>query len=191
MFVEKIHNMIFTDSSSLCKKEKHAFLYGKCEKKPEHAKHIIYERMSENMIEHLQQSYNKKIPNDLLTLYRALNGADLFWTTRFIKKVKIYIPFSLFSIYGIPLSNSKECIEPFNISLEDLNRPSKTPDSWLKFGAYYDPIEITQKYDIFVDTETDIVYAVTHNSSECSIVKKWVSVDSCLCDIFDQLNSLS
>ena len=188
--------MIFLDKSRALlsstdthRVETNAVLCGMCSEKPGHAEHIIYNPMSDIMIDHLVQSYKRKIPCELLTLYQSMNGADLFWTTRNITRLKISIPFCRFSIYGIPFPNSREGLAPFNISLEDLNRPKHTPEQWLKFGSFYEPSSFSDRRDLYVDTDSNGVYAVAHDCTDCFVICNWVSIDECLCDIFDLLSN--
>lgn len=187
IFLEKISSLSHPTSGVSVKEESYAVLIGSCDLRPDHAKHIIFNPMSDGLIAHLLQSYKGNIPDELLRIYQKMNGADLFWTTRYVQKAKLHIPFCMFSIYGIPCSDSRKNVEPFNISIEDLHRPQNTPTTWLKFGAYNEPQMYSQKYDLYIDTEEICVYSVEHDNSECQVVRSWATIDSCLCDIFDLL----
>lgn len=162
-----------------------ASLYGVFKTTPPLAKHIVYLPLPPRMIDDLRSSYQRKFPQELATLYGAMNGADLFWTSRSVGKFRI--PSCGFSIYGVPLSHDRTAIEPFNISVEDLKRPAQTPDSWLKFGSYVES-DSNQRLDLFLDTDTLKVFAVERDSKECVIEQTWESLDLCLCWILEHLS---
>lgn len=187
IFVEKI-NCIKEKYSQSQSTQGCAELYNLYDSAPPLAKHIIYSPMNKNITEHLVMSYKLTIPKELLSIYQAMNGADLFWTTWEVPKTNIKIPVCCFSIYGIPIENSRKYPEPFNISVEDLNRAPDTPSYWLKFGSYCQPDNISYKFDLFVDTKSGDVYATEHNVSKCTILQVWNSIDNCLCSIFDMLD---
>ncbi len=155
------------------------------------ARHIVFKPMSKGLIDHLIESYKGTIPESLLMLYRTMNGALLFRTMRYIEAANLYIPVCNFSVYGIPLGEPKGAIEPFNISIEDLNRPYGIPDHWLKFGSYYMPDSFSCKCDLYIDTYTFTVHGIDHDSCECIDLYQWQSLDECLCDIFDLLSANS
>lgn len=187
MFLGKIGDLQKLYSKKECGVYDDAFLYGVCEKTPPLAKHIVFPPMPSDVMQSMVGSYKQPFPEELLLLYHTMNGADLFWTVRFVGKKGIRIPLSCLSIYGIPLSHDRKNIEPFNISIEDLNRPEGTPVTWLKFGAFCYPENLGNRVDLFVDTEFLKVYAVNHNNIECSISETWDSIDQCLCSIYDEL----
>ena len=184
IFIEKCKTIL---STSHQRTENNSILCGMCPQNTSFPEHVIYKPMLDEMINHLMQSYKRDIPKELLYLYKCMNGADLFWTTRHIKRIKRSIPFCRFSIYGIPVSGASGAREPFNISLEDLSRPMYTPEQWLKFGSYYEPNNFSNKYDLFVDTESNHVFAVSHDCSNCCVIHNWSSIDECLCGIFSLL----
>lgn len=187
IFINKINNLIETYDGNACRAQDNAFLYGICNPVPPLATHIIFSPMPKEVMKDMINNYRRIFPKELLVLYSIMNGADLFWSVRFVGKKNTRIPFSCFSIYGIPLTYDREHIEPFNISIEDLNRPERTPNSWLKFGSYYRPENNINRLDLFVDTEKGGVFAVEHDSSECCVAATWDSIDSCLCCVFDLL----
>ena len=118
-----------------------------------------------------------------------MNGADMFWSVRVVGKNKTRIPCNFFTIFGVPLTNDRKHLEPFNISIEDLDRPDGTPNSWLKFGFYNNPDDISMRRDLYVDTEGMGVFSVEHSSERCVIKDKWDTIDCCLCDIWDILSN--
>lgn len=169
--------------------EQEAFtLYGVYNPAPPLAKHIVYRPMASEVMVHLINSYKRTIPKELLLLYQKMNGADLFWVKVPIPKTQINIPVCCLSVFGVPMSNSRERIEPFNISVEDLNRPKNTPVSWLKFGSFYKPEDLSNKYDLFVDTDSGYVFSVMRNLQECCISETWPTIDDCLCVLFKTLS---
>ena len=189
IFVELIKKM-FSEYGSDCRTQDSSVLYGICDPAPPLANHIVYSPMSECTLQHLVDSYKRTIPNELILLYRALNGADLFWTSTCIPKTNIHIPVCRLSIFGVPMSNSRDRVEPFNISIEDLNRPHGTPAGWLKFGSFYKSDNLSNRYDLFVDTDSGCVYSVGHDIQECTISETWASIDNCLCNIFSALSEV-
>jgi hypothetical protein len=165
-----------------------ALLYGVYKQAPPLAEHIIYSPMPNNIIQNLVENYTHTFPSELLTLYKAMNGADLFWIVRHIGNRRIKITHALLSIYGVPLTVDRKHIEPFNIIIEDLNRPKNTPSCWLKFGSYYKK-EDTDRLDLFVDTQTANVYSVTHGSDNCCVIDTWDTIDICLSSILRELRN--
>lgn len=190
IFLEKISKLSHSACNKLYAEESNAVFIGLCDGRPDHAKHIIFRPMSESLIGHLVQSYARNFPKELISIYREMNGADLFWTSRYVPRAKIHIPFCMFSLYGIPCSDSRKNTEPFNISIEDLNRAKDTPAEWLKFGSYYEPKTYSHKRDLYIDTEDKKVYSVDHDSESCNVLRKWLSIDACLCEVFDLLNEV-
>lgn len=186
IFLRKLHNIIDTYDSQSCCVRDNAFLFGVCVPPPL-AKHIVFAPMPDDVKQNLISAYRCTIPTELLDLYSAMNGANLFWAVRLVGKKNTRIPFSNLSIYGVPLTWDREHIEPFNISIEDLNRPKGTPDNWLKFGSYYRPKNTDNRLDLFVDTTTNAVFAVEHDYTECCVLENWNSIDDCLCYLFDLL----
>ncbi|MBR3975039.1 MAG: hypothetical protein IKJ88_04160 [Clostridia bacterium] len=186
IFLEKINHLIKSYNSNMYKPMDEAVLYGLYDKTPPLAEHIIFNPMPADVMQNMVNNYKRTFPEQLLTIYRAMNGANLFWSTCLIRDIKI--PMSYFSIYAIPLTYDRRHIEPFNISIEDLNRPKNTPDSWLKFGSFYKPKNFSDRFDLFVDTDNGCVFSVDHDAEKCDTIESWNTVDECLCYIFDLLN---
>lgn len=186
-FLERIKEFDDIYDSDHCGVKDRAKLYGLCKETPPLARHIVFFPMPQNITDAMVDNYINKFPEDLLKIYSHMNGADLFWTVDFLGKDKIRIATSRFDLYGIPLTSNRMHIEPYNISIEDSERQKSTPKSWLKFGSYYTPEDMVNRLDLFVDTQTLIVYAVKHNDVNCCAVKAWRCIDECLCDIFDLL----
>lgn len=184
-FWEKISALQGLYPQERCRKQENACCLGVAKTPPPLADHILYAPMPEAMIGQLVGAYRRQFPQALLTLYRRMNGCDLFWTTRPIGKTKRRLPVCMFSVYGVPWSNSRDQAEPFNISLEDLNRPQDAPESWLKFGRYCLPKDLSVRYDLFLDTETGKAYAVENGTASCTVRSCWESLDACLCAVFD------
>ncbi len=178
------------------KLEDHAKLYGVHLSPPLLAKHMIFLPMPDDLRQQLVENYKKQFPEELLTLYSRMNGAALFWTTIYLSRANISIPIERFSIYGVPLTHDRNHLEPFNISLEDCNRPYGTPGEWLKFGSYEPDDPPCIRTDLFIDTETKTVYGVKHQEvveaerrEPLVLLKTWDSLDLCLCALFDALNT--
>ena len=79
-----------------------------------------------------------------------------------------------------------DTIEPYNISVEDLDRPGNAPDNWLKIGSYRDFGQIKMvEYDLFADVDRACVYSLVRKSESSLPVQTWNSIDDCLCGLFD------
>ena len=162
-------------------------LLGTFKNTPPLAEHILFQPMPQEIQEDLIGRYRRKFPKELPELYEYINGAMLFWSSRKVGKFQIAVQY--LSIYGVPLTFDRTQIEPFNISIEDLNRPDGTTDTWLKFGAYSLPDDRNKRWDLFADTETGQVYSVENRIPSCVVHERWSSIDECLCGIFDLLLS--
>ena len=190
-FVEKLTEL--QRSNSVKVQANGTKLVGIPEQTPPLANHYIYAPMFSNLRKHLIESYQRTIPGQLLEIYEAANGCNLFWRCMEIGRKKFKIPVAQLSVFGVPGgTNTVDTIEPYNISVEDLNRPANTPVTWLKIGSYRDfsdtqPVE----YDLFTDVETGKVYSVIRNFSVCRTEHMWDSIDECLCTLFDTILSLS
>ena len=166
-------------------------LVGIPEQSPPVADHYIYSPMSAQLKKHLIESYKRMIPRQLLELYDAANGCNLFWRCMHLAGGKFKIPVAQLSVYGVPAGpNAVDAIEPYNISVEDLNRPKGTPDHWLKFGNYRD-FSLTNmvEYDLYVDVESGQASSVMRKASQWEILQTWDSIDECLCDLFVYIQS--
>lgn len=186
-FVNKINSLGNAYNCEVCGRQDNAFLYGIYDVQPPLAEHIVYLPMPEEVMRNMISNYKCNFPVELLELYRTMNGADFFWRVRIVGKNRIRIASNCFSIYGVPLTYDRKHIEPFNISIEDLNRPEGTPSNWLKFGSYCRPTDLSDRLDLFVDTDNNMVYSVRHESAECIVVESWDTIDNCLCDVYDLL----
>ncbi len=188
-FLSKIEDLNNKYCIGSCGIKDRALLYDICDDTPPLAKHIVFLPMPERVMQELVKNYKKTFPRELLVLFKTMNGADLFWSVRRVGKKGIRISRSCFSIYGVPLTDDREHIEPYNISIEDLDRPYSIPESWLKFGHYYGPDNKYIRLDLYVDTDGTGVYAIEHENNECNIGKTWATIDTCLCDVFDLLEA--
>lgn len=189
IFIERIRILNDMFSEDYKKKEEGLTLYGLYDKQPPIARHIIYSPMSPILMKELVKNYKREFPDELLNVFKNMNGADMFWSVRVVGKNKTRIPCNFFTIFGVPLTNDRKHLEPFNISIEDLERPDGTPNSWLKFGFYNHPEDISMRRDLYVDTEGMGVFSVEHSSERCVIKDKWDTIDCCLCDIWDILSN--
>lgn len=142
-------------------------------------------RVPHELVQHLVQSYRRSIPEDLLTLYTAANGMELFRTMCAIPG-GFKIPASKLSVFGVPLLADRQHLSPYNISIEDLSRLPNTPEKWLKFGTRCKMDgEITLgEYDLYADTDSGAVYQSERTGKTLQISAQWKSVDACLCSIF-------
>lgn len=186
-FLEKIGELIATFTGEDCQHDDYASFYGLRSTDPLRATHIIYKPMPEELIDDLITSYKREIPKDLIQLYRQMNGLDIFWSTRWLSGINLVLPCCTFSVYGVPPEPRKNLYQPYNIKIEDLGKPNNTPKSWLKFGSYHDPAQISHIINLYVDTNTLQAYSIDKESRECRILQQWASLDDCLCSVFDQL----
>lgn len=159
-------------------------LLGSCQP-PKIADHFIFAPMTDELVQCLVQSYRYKVPNDLLTLYTAANGMELFRTMCSIPG-GFKLPTSKLSIFGVPPLADRQHLEPYNISIEDLSRLPDTPRKWLKFGnrCTMDGEIVIQEYDLYVDTDSGMAYQSERSSARLQVVAEWQSVDECLCSVF-------
>lgn len=79
--------------------------------------------------------------------------------------------------------------EPYDISVEDFDRPDIIPDDWLRFGSYYlPPIKGAVLRDLYLDTCSERVLALEHREDDnLCILQEWETLDECLCEILDTL----
>lgn len=186
-FIEKI-KALKEKYAEDCSVMNNAFLYGLKEVTPPLAEHIVFSPMPQKVMDDMIYNYLRTFPKELLELFRYMNGAALFWTTCVIGKSGNCIPISCLDIFGVPLTNDRIHIEPYNISIEDLRRPKETPDSWLKFGAFYRRDNLFDTIWLFVDVDSSKVFAVEDNDEVFTVTDHWSSIDDCLCSIFDLLD---
>lgn len=195
-FLKRINTLISECDKDRCKIVDQAFLYETYDQTPPLAKHVIFAPMPPEVMQSMIDSYKLSFPKELLTIYKVMNGADFFWTVHIIGEKKMRIPVNFLSIYGIPLTYDRKHIEPFNISIEDLDRPKGTPTNWLKFGSFHMPEEShrTEGHikgsDLFVDVDNGEVFATEKRATESCIMANWSSIDECLCSIFERLERL-
>lgn len=166
-------------------------LVGVPERTPPPAHHYIYAPMPIKLKNHLIESYKRTIPEQLLEIYEVSNGCCLFWRCMEFGGGKFRIPVAQLSVYGVPAgTNTADTIEPYNISVEDLDRPANTPLNWLKIGCYRDfsdtkPVE----FDLFADVDNGAVHSVVRKIEKCRIEHTWASIDDCLSALIDAIQS--
>jgi hypothetical protein len=187
-FLTKIDNLSEKYNNSSFKKIDEANLYGLFDSPPPLARHVVFNSIPQSVIQNIVKNYKLHFPKQLLTIYKTMNGANLFWTTFAINE-NLHIPMNYLSIYGVPLTYDRKHLEPFNISVEDLGRADDTPQNWLKFGSFCFPNDSVEGYDLFVNVDTEKTFAVESRTERCNIIYTWNSIDECLCDILDKLNA--
>lgn len=186
-FLTKIDNLLGKYNNSSCKMIDEANLYGVFDSSPPLARHVVFNSMPQSIMQNTVNNYKLHFPKQLLTIYKNMNGANLFWTTLAINE-NLHIPMNYLSIYGVPLRCDRKHLEPFNISVEDLSRADDTPQNWLKFGCFCFPNDSVERYDLFINVDTEATFAVESRTESCDIIFSWDSIDECLCDILDKLN---
>ena len=172
--------------SRTCFTDNQVCLLGPDKEKPLVAEHTIFPPMSDELIQHLRDSYKRTIPSELIDFYRTANGIDLFLVRRKLSGLDILIPCRQLSVYGIPLTFSRDRLEPYNISIEDLSRLPGTPENWLKFGSFCQITDgnVQGEYDLFVDVDSNGTYLCPRTEEKMWVVRNWDSIDECLCDLF-------
>ena len=188
-FLKYIDNLKESFSNNIMYTENNVCLLGPYEDRPPVAEHIIFPPMTDALIQHLKESYNRTVPVELLSVFKAANGMDLFWTLQPLEGTEYILPVSQLTIYGIPLTYTRDRLEPYNISIEDLSRLRGTPDNWLKFGSHRESAngENQGEDNLFVDTDNGKVYSANREGKTSIIHMQWDSIDSCLCDLFEKL----
>jgi hypothetical protein len=169
------------------------YLYGvnTFDPKPPLAEHLVFSPMPKRVMEDLVNDYVYPFPEQLLTLYRYMNGAIMFWKVLYLGKDRTRIPNNSFAIYGLPDPHDPRQLEPFSIKIEDFrNRPGDAPRHMLKFGGFYRQGDLSRTlYYLFVDTQTQAVHSIEHGSKKWEIIDTWDSIDDCLCEVFDLLSA--
>ncbi len=186
-FLQKLGNVLSEYEHDECMIQGDTTLWGVQSLKPLFVAHITFSPLSKMEIQYLQDSYKRSFPEELLDVYRYTNGAFLFRSVRAVGKTGMKIPYSQFSIYGVPRCNDRKHLEPLNISLEDLDRPDDAPMSWLKFGSFETKVNADNCLDLYIDTEAGFVYALQNRASRGEIKQQWATLDDCLCYIMDML----
>lgn len=170
------------------KQENGTILIGLINNPPPLSNHYIYAPIEKNIEKSFLLQYKKKIPKDLIELYRYCNGFNMFWVKQSISigKKSLVIPFSHFICYGVPYNADRNPsnLQPIDIRLEDLNRSKGTPNNWLKFGAYT-PCDMDASNDLWIDIDTQEIIATNKNSPLPQ--KKWEKLDDCLCSLYTSL----
>lgn len=153
-------------------------------------RHMLFQGLDRLDIEEfLVANYNNMFPQEYIELLQAFNGANLCTVKVCVKAANVCFAESLLTVYGLPrtqpFNRLAECEEPFDVRVEDLARNEEIPNSWLKCAAY-DKIPGFIRVDIFIDTSDGKVYACPKNESE--ILREWNDLDTCLCELFDELS---
>lgn len=191
-FLNYVESLKKTFENNIKYTENNVCLLGPYENRPPVAEHIIFPPMSDALIQHLKESYRRAFPAELLTLFKAANGMDLFWIRYALKGTQYTLPVSQLTIYGIPITATRDRLEPYNISIEDLSRLHGTPDNWLKFGSHNEVADSDDlgEYDLFVDVDSGKVSSTNREGKKLLIHRQWDSIDLCLCDLFESLTNV-
>ena len=159
------------------------------------ARHMLFKPLDDKLIEEfLISQYVHKFPSAYIEFLKYTNGANLctskMWHT--IKKKRIPAACGLFTIFGLPrtqpFGRPPEMEEPYDMRIEDLGRHSDIPRTWLKCGTYSRNYDFYSETDIFIDTESERVYACIRNQSD--IVDSWNTLDECFCSIYHSFNDM-
>lgn len=77
-FLAKISSLKNIYGAEKCGVKDNALLYGIYDSTPPLAKHIVFSPMPENVMQEMVRNYKRPFPKELMMLFQALNGADLF-----------------------------------------------------------------------------------------------------------------
>lgn len=158
-------------------------------------RHMLFKPLDEKLIERfLISQCVHKFPKSYIEFLRYSNGANLcvakMWHT--IKKKRIPTASGLFTIFGLPRTQPygrpPEMEEPFDMRMEDLRRHDDIPNSWLKCGVYARNYEFLSRAGIFIDPETEKVYACIDGESD--VVDSWNNLDECFCSIYHSFDDM-
>ena len=149
--------------------------------------HMLYKGLTQDVLdEYLISQYKYKFPSEYVEFLKYTNGATLFSIK--IRSGKLEYASSYLTILGLPLtpatSRAVDMEEPFDVRIEDLRRHKKIPKHWLKCGRYKMKREKGNEADLFIDTETNMVFSC--RVDDYNIVESWASLDDCLCNIFEK-----
>jgi hypothetical protein len=190
-FIEKMEQLCKSYRAEDTQLRGTLYLYGvnTFDPKPPLAEHFVFSPMPKTVMEDFVDYYAYPVPEQLLTVYRYMNGVNMFWKVNYFGKKKTRIPIGTFYIYGVPDPYDPRQIEPFNIKIENLNRPKNAPEYMLHFASFYRPGDFDTRYNLFVDTQTQAVYSIENGSKHWEVIDTWDSIDDCLCDVFDLLSA--
>lgn len=151
--------------------------------------HQLHAPMTTQMLLELQKSYRFDIPNQLLEIYRVANGC--FLCAGLMQLGSYRLPTSRLTILGLPTGSAYDDCQPFNIIIEDGERPRNIPKTWLKFASYLELYDETfhGEYDLFVDTADGTVWAFARKQKKVNLKKPefhWNTIDECLCSLYEQ-----
>ncbi len=157
-----------------------------CPGKIPRSRHMLFKPLCDEYIqEYLIEQYKNNFPEEYIEFLKYSNGANLH--TVKLKTDRFEFAANLFVIFGLPLtppfSRPKDEEEPFDVRIEDLGRHKDIPNTWLKCGTYTRNYNFNVQNDIFIDTETNKIYACIKNEKE--IIDCWESLDECFCSIFE------
>lgn len=152
-------------------------------------RHMLFQPLMDNYIQsYLVSEYKNSFPKEFIEVLKCSNGANLYSVK--LNSEGVSFAHSMFVIFGLPLTSpfgrpfDRE--EPFDIRVEDLARHDEISDKWLKCGTYIKEYNFNIQNDIFIDTETNQVYACEKNRN--TVVDSWTSLDNCFCSIFEMLS---
>lgn len=152
-------------------------------------RHMIFKGLKKEYVEeYILSEYLTRFPKEYIKLLEYANGMNLM-------RVKIIcsngnsFAYNMFTVYGLPLTppfgRPFDMEEPFDLRIEDLARHKDIPSHWLKCGRYIKDGDIKNDIDIFIDTNSEKVYSCYKNENH--IVDSWISLDECLCSIYNSL----
>ena len=151
--------------------------------------HQLHAPMTTQMLSELEKSYRFDIPAQLLEIYRTANGC--FLCAGLMQLGSYRLPTFRLTILGLPTGSAYEDCQPFNIIIEDGDRPRNIPKTWLKFGSYLELNDETFRgeYDLFVDTADGTVRGFARKQKKVSLKQPdfhWNTIDECLCSLYEQ-----
>ena len=153
------------------------------------AKHLLFPGLpSETIDEFLVSEYKYPFPKQYRELLHHYNGANLFMFR--IQKGKLEFASTNLIIFGLPrtkpFGRPADMEEPYDVRIEDLGRHKDIPDTWLKCGCYKSAFVFGDPADLFIDTQTEQVFACMRNDSK--VLEQWETLDACLSNIFERVS---
>ena len=147
-------------------------------------RHFIYAPLPQDMMdEWLIQSYSNQFPRSYAELLRHANGVSLYMMR--LKHEKFTLAHAFLTVFGLPLTPAQyrevNGEEPFDVRIEDLGRHPDIPRGWLKFGVCAPPEYNFSHIELFIDTQSEEIFACKKEHSE--ILWHWKNLDSCLCEL--------
>jgi SMI1 / KNR4 family. len=138
--------------------------------------HEIYNKLSDEQIDTIEEELHAKIPLDFRKFYKICNGINIFSDS--------------LSISGLKLSEERigeEAIQPYSIFITNYGRPEGCPNTWIFFGRYrWDGSKVF--FDLKNGLDSSRVYYIERDSLK--IKKEWPDFFSFILDETQRLSKM-